>query len=269
MLRSVAADRSLDVALVTPDRSVYSALQHFRRTATAVHWELSPGQLRVAKDLGTRARDGDLALFLGAGVSVSAGLPGWKALLEELGSRAGVDANTLMNLEDSPLDQAELISLRLGDNLGSEIARIVRRAKKVSLAHPLVAGLRCREVVTTNYDELYEDAVEATGELRPTVIPWEAVQPRRPRVLKMHGEVGRPESVVLTRRSFVRYDANSRPAGSLLQALMMTRHVLVVGTSMSDDNVIRLAIEVDDFLESDDSFGTFIDVSESPARAEL
>ncbi|WP_081637211.1 SIR2 family protein [Gordonia terrae] len=269
LLRSVAADLSLDVALVTPDRSVYSALQHFRRSENADHWQLTPGQVRVAQDLGTRARDGDLALFLGAGVSMSAGLPGWNELLLELGSRAGVDAKTLMNLEHSPLDQAELVSLRLGDNLGGEIAQIVSRAKRVSLAHSLLAGLRCREVVTTNYDELYEDAVEATGELRPTVIPWEAVQPRRPWVLKMHGEVGRPESVVLTRRSFVRYDANSRPAGSLLQALMMTRHVLVVGTSMSDDNVIRLAIEVDDFLKSDHSFGTFIDVAESPARAEL
>lgn len=269
LLRSVAADLSLDVALVTPDRSVYSALQHFRRSENAEHWQLTPRQVRVAQDLGTRARDGDLALFLGAGVSMSAGLPGWKELLVELRSRAGVDAETLLDLEDSPLDQAELISLRLGDNLGSEIARIVRRAKKVSLAHSLLAGLRCREVVTTNYDELYENAVEATGELRPTVIPREAVQPRRPWVLKMHGEVGRPESVVLTRLSFVRYDANFRPAGSLLQALMMTRHLLVVGTSMSDDNVIRLAIEVDDFLTRDHSFGTFIDVSESPARAEL
>ncbi|MDJ0027156.1 SIR2 family protein [Gordonia alkanivorans] len=269
LLWSVAADLSLDVVVVTPDRSVYSALQHFRRTEHAEHWQLTPGQFRVAQDLGTRARDGDLALFLGAGVSMSAGLPGWGQLLEELGSIARIDPKALESLEGSPLDQAELISLRLGDALGTEIARIVESVRRVSLAHCLLAGLRCREVVTTNYDELYENAVEATGEPRPTVIPWEAVQPGRSWVLKMHGEVGRPETVVLTRRSFVRYDANFRPAGSLLQALMMTRHMLVVGTSMTDDNVIRLALEVDDFISRDHSFGTFIDVSESSTRAEL
>ncbi|MDS1116649.1 SIR2 family protein [Gordonia westfalica] len=269
LLWDIVGDLTVDITLVTPDRSVFSAIQHFRRTGRAENWQLNQVESGIAQDLGSKARDGDLALFLGAGVSMSAGLPSWGELLAELGARAGIDNDALKSLDESPLDKAELISIRLGDKLGKEVSRIVGRAKQVSLAHSLLAGLGCREVVTTNYDQLYEDAIQATGYPRPTVIPWESVKPGRPWVLKMHGEVNRPDTVVLTRRSFVRYDANFRPAGSLLQALMMTRHVLVVGTSMTDDNVIRLALEVDDFISRDHSFGTFVDVSEPSARAEL
>ena len=173
------------------------------------------------------------------------------------------------SLTGSPLDQAELVSLHLQDRLGPEVAALVREATQVSLAHSLLAGLNCMQVVTTNYDELYESAVEATGHKRPALLPREHAEPGRPWLLKMHGDVGDVSDIVLTRRSFVRYDANSRPAGSLLQSLIMTKHLLVVGTSMSDDNVIRIAIEVDDFLKSDATFGTFIDVSQPSARAEL
>lgn len=269
LLWDVVNDLTVDITLVTPDLSVFSAMQHFRRTGDLNRWQLTSEEFAIARELGVRARDGDLALFLGAGVSMSAGLPGWGDLLSELRVRAGIGSEALESLRDSPLDQAELISMRLGDELAPEVRRIVGRAKQVSLAHSLLAGLGCREVVTTNYDQLYENAVQATGQSRPTVIPWEPVQPGQPWILKMHGEVNRPETVVLTRRSFVRYDANFRPAGSLLQALMMTRHLLIVGTSMTDDNVIRLALEVDHFISRDHSFGTFIDVSEPSARSEL
>ena len=41
----------------------------------------------------------------------------------------------------------------------------------------------------------------------------------------------------------MRFDA--RPAcGALLQSLLMTEHLLVVGVSLNDDNIVRLAYEV-------------------------
>lgn len=88
----------------------------------------------------------------------------------------------------------------------------------------------------------------------------------------MHGDVARPDSIVLTRRHFVRYDAATRPAGSMLQALLLTRHLLFVGASLNDDNVSRLVHEVDEFRRDHGQtspFGTFLDVDGTPARQEL
>ncbi|WCB37657.1 SIR2 family protein [Gordonia polyisoprenivorans] len=268
-LRQAAHDHGVDIALVATNQGVFSAVQHLRRAMDDQTWPLEPREVATARDLGEQARSGQLALLLGAGVSMAAGLPSWTALLKQLARRADIDEATLRSLADSPLDQAELIAQRLGDRLGAGVTEIIGRVDRVSLAHGLVAGMDCQEVVTTNYDTLYEDAVESTGRFRPALLPWESVHGDRSWVLKMHGDIAREESIVLTRRSFVRYDSTFRPAGSLLQSLMMTRHLLVIGTSMTDDNVIRLAIEVDDFISKDKQFGTFIDVSGAPVRAQL
>jgi hypothetical protein len=91
-------------------------------------------------------------------------------------------------------------------------------------------------------------------------------------VLKLHGDAERPETVTLTRRDLVRFDARARPAGALLQALLLTRHLLLVGASLDDDNVVRLVREVEVFREECGLSGpvaTVLDVEDDAARREL
>ena len=67
--------------------------------------------------------------------------------------------------------------------------------------------------------------------------------------------------------------------GSMVQSLMITKHLLFVGASMTDDNFLRLAHEVFAFHESEarkshsaakrDPIGTVITLAKSPARAQL
>lgn len=266
-LDRAAHEIGVDVVLVTPESSVYGGAQHLRRGLA--NWPLDNKHMAHARRLGQLARSGHLALFLGAGASVSAGLPTWNQLLTELTQLAGEGA-PLSTLP--PLDQAQLLQKRLGDDLGRLVAAITSRAERPSLAHALLAGMACHEVVTTNYDDLYEMAVRATGRPITSVLPWEPVTPGSPWVLKMHGDVRRPDKIVLTRRQFVRYDAATRPAGSILQALLLTKNLLIVGASLDDDNVSRLVHEVEAFRADsglDGRIGTFLDVSDDEARREL
>lgn len=267
-LEKRAAEHDLDIVLVTPEASVFAAAQHVRRERAV--WPLPTEVVDSAQELGALARRGHLALFLGGGVSIPAGLPTWTALLEMLAESAGVSGDDFRRLP--PLDQAQLLEKRLGERLGEHVVKIIADVVRPSLGHVLLAGLECQQVVTTNYDDLYERAVEASGSPVACVLPWHDVEPGHPWVLKMHGDLAMPESIVLTRRQFVRYDAATRPAGSLLQALLLTKHLLVVGASLSDDNVSRLTHEVDEFrrergLES--RFGTFVDLGGHSARREL
>lgn len=266
-LETAAREIDVDVILVTPESSTYGAAQHHRRESA--NWSLDDSHLAHAERLGRLSRSGHLALFLGAGASVSAGLPTWNQLLTELAALAGGGAS-LSGLP--PLDQAQILEKRLHPHLGDHVAAITSRAKNPSLAHALLAGLNCNQVVTTNYDRLYEQAAQATGTPITSVLPWEPVTPGSPWVLKMHGDVGRPDKIVLTRRDFVRYDQTTRPAGSILQALLLTKHLVVVGASLDDDNVSRLVHEVVDFRSDfglDGAIGTFLDVSDDAARREL
>jgi SIR2-like domain len=77
---------------------------------------------------------------------------------------------------------------------------------------------------------------------------------------------------VLDRRSFVTYDARRRPLGGVLQAALLTKHLLVVGASMTDDNVIRLVHEVAELTEDHrgpSPFGTVLSVRTDPLRLHL
>lgn len=96
-------------------------------------------------------------------------------------------------------------------------------------------------------------------------------------LLKMHGTITKPKTIVLTRGQFVDFTAESGPSGAVLQSLLLTKHLLLVGTSMTDDNVLRLVHEVLAYRrryrevdhDQDPPFGSILEVSEEPARQAL
>lgn len=238
---AVAAE-GIDVVIVAATPSDHSAFQARRRARGARHrFHLGEEVVAHAKSVADRVRDGSLALFLGAGVSMSAGLPSWSGLIREL---AGDGADGLVKAIGSPLDQSELLRRRLKADLGEGVAKITQRSTRYGLNHALLASFACEQAVTTNYDDLYERAMQDCG--RPTlpVLPFDSTAPHAPWLLKLHGDARRPETIVLSRSDFVGFDGRSRPLGAVVQALLLTKHLLVVGASMTDDNFLRLAHEV-------------------------
>lgn len=268
---SAAARRiGVDVVVSTPDAAVYAALQYARRDLLPDLPEPFADRAQVLAEL---ARDGKLALFLGAGVSVPAGLPSWSKLIAELTSESpDLDPADLEGL--SAIDQAELIEKGTPEGFSRRVARLAKKAPRPSLLHALLAGLDAHQVVTTNYDRLYERAVRATGKKVASVMPWTAPLGADRWILKLHGDTEHPDMIVLTRRHMVRYDASNRPSAALLQSLFLTKHLLVVGASLTDDNVIRLAHEVQAYRDDHQGggaghFGTVLDVGGGRVRARL
>jgi hypothetical protein len=170
------------------------------------------------------------------------------------------------------LDQTELLRCLLGDELENLVAKRFD-AVTPALSHALLASLRCQEVVTTNYDDCYERAVVAQDpEADIAVMPWQKPEPGRPWLLKLHGDASEPDSVVLTRGQFIGYDSRWRPVGSVFQSLLMIRQLLVVGASLSDDNVLRLAHEVRALRqrhEIEGLLGHVVSLGQPPLRAQL
>lgn len=246
----------LDIAFAAKDRRAYAAAQHVRRAQR--RWHLPQDQLDVAENLGRRAVAGELATFMGAGVSVPAGLPLWSELLSY--ASRGMTRTEVAGL--GPLDLAELVRRRRP----AALRRAVRdrcTSRHHALGHALVQSLGCRENVTTNFDTCFEQS-DFDGEI---VLLADKPTGRDRWLLKMHGSVDDPQSIVLTRGDFARYDKEYRSAGAVLQALVRTRHVLFVGVSMEDDNVLRLLHEVP--RAPGETWGTVVYLGEATGKRAL
>jgi NAD-dependent SIR2 family protein deacetylase len=261
-----------DVVIACWQRSDYAALQAQRLSRSKEHWPLPPGLFRAAGELGRLAQAGKLALFIGAGVSKAAGLPSWSELISELAEQSRKYGSRSAELAEIPVvDAARLLEKDLGLKFRESLERVLGTPLH-AIGHALLASLRVQEAITTNFDTLYEQACAATFGGRLRKLPWERAEPGLPWLLKMHGDLGHQHQMVLSRDEYLGYDARWRPLASMLQAAMMTRHVLFVGCSLHDENFVRLEREVNLLLrrmELTRQVGTALTLHEDPLLSAL
>jgi hypothetical protein len=207
-----------------------------------------------------------VVLFAGAGMSRgdAAGteryLPTWGGLLIELVQRAqragqisSKDASALsIAVKDGKyLFVAETIRRKLPrSDFDEALYRIFRDPNIRPIErHRLVTRVPLAGVVTTNYDKLLETAyAEARGFPQPTYTyksstsVISALRHGRFFILKAHGDIDDPETIVLSERDY--RDLTWRQPGyrSVLSAIFMTKTILFVGASLSDTDV-KLVLE--------------------------
>jgi hypothetical protein len=208
-----------------------------------------------------KARSGELVPFFGAGVSRSAGAMSWEELVDALVERAGLAGRVSTRLD--LLSRAQIVENSLGSEaLQAAITELLRETQ-VSLQHLLLAGLAARDAITTNFDDVYERAVEESGRGTVAVVP-------RPgsslRLLKLHGSLPRaggtpPQETpvpseseesssgdalrpILTRDQFLEHERQAGPLRGALQMLLLTGHVLFVGYSLNDPDLHAAIHEV-------------------------
>lgn len=255
-LRELTDVHEVDLILVAYGDKSYAAAQRARRQlvgndndyALQQDWafELQPAAKLIshARRIANGAIEKHLVLFIGAGASEGAGLPGWRGLLSEVAEEAGIESLDLLAKKDVR-DQATIIEQRLSSQhatLRSVIAAKLT-SRWYSLTHGLLASLPSTEAVTTNYDGLFE-AAWSTANRTVAILPRYAVEANGRWLLKLHGTVDAPDTIVLTRSDYLEMPRRHGALMGLVQGLLMMRHMVFVGYSLQDEDFHELMHEV-------------------------
>lgn len=225
---------------------------------------LEAGDLKRVADL---VRRGKCILFLGAGVhrvppadskysypEADAPPTGWE-LCAQLAKASGYpdfNENCPCNLQRV----AHHFEVTCGrEALAQAVRNAVSNGKVPSAAVRGLAAMKFPVVITTNYDQLFEDALRVANKrpelsiyakgdnVAPRDIEGDADPDDRPFVLKMHGDVDDKTSFVITDEDYIdfvlRMGAKERlnPVPLNIRALLTRRPILFIGYSLADYNL--------------------------------
>lgn len=195
------------------------------------------------------ARQNRLVIFVGAGVSASAGVPVWKELVEMFRDELpeGVyDPNDI-------LKSAQIYRELRGDvEYLKKIKQILKDGQTCSnQLHKSIMQLNPCHIVTTNYDDLLEQAA-LNNNKQYYVVAKDAHLPANQgerMIVKMHGDF-KEGNIVLTENDYFDYSRNFPLIRSFLLSLFSTKVVLFIGFSFDDINLKYILREVAGILDS-------------------
>jgi hypothetical protein len=204
-----------------------------------------PRDEELIAELASQIRERRLILFVGSGISAHLGLPTWDEFIARLGEELGFEPDEFLGLSHDFRSLAEYYRLKKGSihalcrKMGREW-RVDDAALDRSAVHRLLVGFDFPLIYTTNYDHLLERAYERRGLRFNKVVNARDIassDPSLPTIVKFHGDLDDPSSVVLAETDYFRRLAFDEPLDIKLAADAFARGVLFLGYSVSDINL--------------------------------
>jgi len=197
-------------------------------------------------------------IYVGAGLSVGAGLPSWKQFLDEL-----IDILDKKSIAPNRIDEMRALSNfpskylmlaeEIRDIIPNDLEKLIRdrfedKTKTPTESHNTLVKVKSKFLITTNYDTLIEKAlVKNFANFFPTVYTYKdassinySLWNNDHFVLKAHGDAKTPKEIILTERDYRKIIYNQMGYQSILHAIFSTNSILFVGVSLNDPELSLL-----------------------------
>lgn len=184
-------------------------------------------------------REGNAAIFGGAGLSRPSGFVDWKGLLRPLASDIGLDVDK----ETDMLSVAQFYKnqRRTRAGINQAILDAFSTDSQTNENIRIISRLPIFTYWTTNYDELLEKGIREAN--RNPDVKSESDQlanMKRDRdaiVYKMHGDVNHPANAVLTKEDYELYEYHRPLFRTALKGDLVSKVFLFIGFSFEDPNL--------------------------------
>jgi hypothetical protein len=188
----------------------------------------------------TRAiREGNAAIFAGAGLSRASGYVDWKNLLKPFAEELGLDVDK----EHDLLSIAQYYRNEAGSRAGinQELLNAFSQTSLTNENVEIIARLPIETYWTTNYDRLIEDELKKIGRKVDVKIDSDQlanrIYNRDAIVYKMHGDKDNPSNAVITKDDYILYDKKRPFFKTILKGDLISKKFLFIGFSFEDPNL--------------------------------
>lgn len=193
----------------------------------------------LIKNYVAAMHDRNAALFVGAGMSKSAGYVDWNSLMLECAQEIGLDLKREHDLV--AVAQYYLNKHRNRSRLNQIMVQEFSKEATRTTNHEIISRLPIDTVWTTNFDTLLETAYGDFGkrvDVKSDESKLATVVPERSVVLyKMHGDIATPKEIVICKEDYENYARKHTVFQNTLEGHLVEKTFLFIGFSFTDPNL--------------------------------
>lgn len=198
------------------------------------------------KKFSNICKDNNAAIFLGAGMSINAGLPSWKALFAPLADELGVD---IEKTTYQIYDIAQFYANRFGKNelykkVGKEINRILNSSKTLEE----LCSMQCNSIWTTNFDQILENNLNRLGKITNVISKQSDLISndlnKNINIFKLNGDIRDIQNAVITKSDLEKYRDDHDYFLAFFKRELITKTFLFLGYSFTDSLVLPCVSEL-------------------------
>ncbi len=190
--------------------------------------------LRIIKKA---SEDNKLVIVVGAGVSMLSNFPSWKEVIDRFSGPFSEQKERYSQNEYLRIPQ-KYYNLRGHKEYYDLLRDIFDVDLQSNRIHDEILNLNPVHLITTNYDDLLEKAIDARGLFYDVIAKDEEVSQTRTKsfLIKMHGDV-KHQNVVLKENDYLSYSSQFRLIETMVKSVIASNITIFIGYSLNDRNM--------------------------------
>lgn len=200
-------------------------------------YKLKPFTQESLRIIKKASEDNKLVIVVGAGVSMLSNFPSWKEVIDRFSGPFSEQKERYSQSEYLRIPQ-KYYNLRGHKEYYDLLREIFDRDLQSNKIHDEILNLNPIHLITTNYDDLLEKAIDARGLFYDVIAKDEEVSQTRTKhfLIKMHGDV-KHQNVVLKENDYLSYSSQFRLIETMVKSIIASNITLFIGYSLNDRNM--------------------------------